>query len=139
MLICVLFFLLVPFEGYIIWLAIAGALWIGLCISALVLLLNQLFSSLKVDSDSNDEHSRVLDIHRFTSVALLSLSRTTQLALIVFLTVRKHAPNFACVEFSFNRINGSNPNRSHYSTPLLEICEAAFFPLYLLAGEFNMS
>ena len=124
-----------PFKGYIVWTAVTALVWTFVCACAMVPLFKNLFYTTRVPFDSNEEDWRLLNIQRFTSIVLLSLCRITQLALFIALTVGRHLSNFACVEFSFNRTNIDDFQRSPYSSPFLEITEAAFFPLFLLAGK----
>jgi hypothetical protein len=71
------------------------------------------------------------------SVAFLSICRIVQLALIISLTFNFEAPNFACVEFAFNR-QVENDSTETFSTPLLEALQSIFYFFFLIAGTRSM-
>jgi hypothetical protein len=69
------------------------------------------------------------------SVAFLSICRIVQLALIISLTFDLEAPNFACVEFAFNR-QVENDSTETFSTPLLDALQSIFYFFFFIAGNY---
>ena len=111
-------------------------LWI--CIFAIatgpiIFLRFDLWPSFKMCSSHST--GRALEAARFKqgcTVALMSFCRILHIALIISVSFDAKAPTYACVEFSFNRRSDGVVS---YSTPLLEVIQGVFYPIFLLAGK----
>ena len=129
-------FISVTFKGYVIWLSALVMLWI--CIFAIatgpiIFMRFDLWPSFRMCSSNST--GRALDSARFKqacTVAMMSVCRIVHIALIISMSFDARAPSYACVEFAFNRrVDGL----VSYSTPLLEVIQGVFYPIFLLAGK----
>lgn len=129
----------IEYKGYVIWLSVLVLFWV--CIFAIaagpiIFFRLDLWPSLKMCSSKSS--GRALDAARFkegSSVAFMSLCRIVHIVLIISLTFDSNAPSYACVEFSFNRPSAHSNNVLSYTSPLLEVIQAIFYPVFLLAGN----
>ena len=128
------------YKGYVIWLSVLIILWVCLfAISSgqIIFLRFDLWPSFKICSSKSS--GRLLDAARFNqgcAVAFMSVCRIVHLALIISISFDSKAPTYACVEFSFNR---RSDGIISYSTPLLEVIQGIFYPIFLLAGKLSRS
>lgn len=133
---------IIEYKGYVIWLCVLVLFWV--CIFAIaagpiIFFRLDLWPSLRMCSSKSS--GRALDAARFkegSSVAFMSLCRIVHIVLIISLTFDSNAPSYACVEFSFNRPLAHSNNVLSYTSPLLEVIQAIFYPVFLLAGNVRL-
>lgn len=129
-----LYALLSAFKGYIIWISVLIILWtflFGIAAGPIIFLRFDLWPSFRTWVSKSS--AKALVAARFNqgwSVACLSICRVVQLVLVISLTFNLEAPNFACVEFAFNR----QESGERFSSPFLEVLQSIFYFLFLLAG-----
>ena len=130
------------YKGYVIWLSVLVIIWtciFAIAAGPIIFFRFDLWPSFRMCSSKSS--GRALDVARLkqgVSVAFLSICRFVNIVLIISLTFDSKAPTFACVEFSFNRQRTPSENIISYSTPLLEVIQGIFYPVFLLAGSFIM-